>query len=271
METSYLLAFLLAPLCYLIAAALLLSRLWSEGEAVWAPRLVVSGILAQLVGLVVLRSERGVFPPASPGESLAIMAFMTAVLFHVTERRDGGKGIAVAASLLASLFGFSGAGLGAADEIHPALADVWYAPHALSVVTAFAAFTMSALLSSAYVLQYRQLRVHRPGRLSTLLPPLEALDLRARRMARIGFLSLTLGLALGMILAERVWGEAWSWDPKQCMTLLTWMLYGAALFLRRMRAWQGVRMAAVNLAAFVSVLLGLGIIMTLFDSAHRFG
>ena len=90
-------------------------------------------------------------------------------------------------------------------------------------------------------------------------------------MTRVGFFSLTIGLALGMILAERVWGRAGSWDPKQCMTLLTWMLYGLALFLRRMRAWQGARMASINIAAFVSVLLGLGIIMTVFDSAHRFG
>jgi ABC-type transport system involved in cytochrome c biogenesis permease subunit len=139
------------------------------------------------------------------------------------------------------------------------------------ILLSFSSFTMSALVSTAYVLQYRQLRSKRPGGLSSRLPALEILDRMTRHATRAGFVWLTLGLLVGMILAQHAWGQAWSWDPKQCMTLLTWLLYGVAMFLRRKRDWQGGRVATVNLVAFASVLGGMVVVYAFFESAHRFG
>jgi ABC-type transport system involved in cytochrome c biogenesis permease subunit len=107
--------------------------------------------------------------------------------------------------------------------------------------------------------------------LSSRLPALDVLDRMTRQATRAGLIWLTLGLLVGMILAQHAWGRAWSWDPKQCMTLLTWLLYGVALYLRRMRDWQGGRVATVNLVAFASVLGGMVVVYAFFESAHRFG
>ena len=161
--------------------------------------------------------------------------------------------------------------IGPAREVEPILREVLFGPHATAIILAMSGFAISAVLSIAYLAQYRQLRGKNPGILLRRLPSLQGLDGMTRRATRIGFLFLTIGLVLGSLLAHRAWGEYWSWDPKQCMTLLTWILYGLALFLSRRRDWQGERVAAANLVAFSSVLVGVGLIAWLFESAHQFG
>lgn len=273
MTASFALSFALAPVLYGLASILYFAELRSSQArlgkmATWS---LVAGCLVHVAGFIALGLERGVFPPVSSGESLSALALSTAVLFLVTDQGKVGSGLAFVASALVTLFAIGSAFFGVGESLSPVLRDVWFAPHAFFVIVAFASFALAALLSAAYMIQYRQLRQHQPSGLSSVLPPLQVLDRGASRATVIGFVLLTVGLLLGMFLADHVWGRPWSWDPKQCMTLLTWLLYGAGLVLRRLREWQGGRVAAVNLTAFSSVLLGLVIVIALFDSAHRFG
>ena len=235
-------------------------------------RLALAGAcLAQLAGLILLSVARGFAAPAGQGESFAAISFGSALLYLYTESRAGAYGMGAFACALTTIFALLAAVEGPAHAIAPVLRDVWFAPHAILILLSFSSFTMSALVSTAYVLQHRQLRSKRPGGLSSRLPALDILDRMTRRATRAGFFWLSFGLLVGMILAQHAWGKAWSWDPKQCMTLLTWMLYGLALFLRRKRDWQGERVATVNLVAFASVLGGMVIVYAFFESAHRFG
>ena len=124
----------------------------------------------------------------------------------------------------------------------------------------------------AYLLQYRQLQGRQLGLLTERLPSLEALDFMTRRSTRVGFIFLTIGLLLGILLAHRAWEEKnWTQDPQPWIAIGTWVLYGFAIGLRRYRSWQGDRVALANLVAFLSVVLSALLAYGVLETAHRFG
>lgn len=230
-----------------------------------------SAALVHVAGLLALGFGRGFGPPTGSGESLSLVALSTTLIYLYLEARGNERGLAPFALALVIGIMVKASLIGPADAVSGQLREVLFGPHASAIILAMSGFTISAVLSIAYLAQYRQLRGKNPGLLFRRLPSLQGLDGMTRRATRIGFLFLTLGLVLGSLLAHQAWGAYWSWDPKQCMTLLTWILYGLALFLSRRRDWQGTRVAAANLVAFSTVLIGVGLISWIFDSAHQFG
>jgi len=46
-----------------------------------------------------------------------------------------------------------------------------------------------------------------------------------RRVVRLGWAFLTLGLCLGALWARSAWGAFWAWDPKETWALASWLLY----------------------------------------------
>jgi len=227
--------------------------------------------LVHLAGLAVLGLSRGFGPPTGVGESLSLVSLSTILIYLYLEARGNERGLAPFALVLVVGLMIKASLIGPAHQVEPLLREYFFGPHASAIILAMSGFTIGAVLSVAYLAQYRQLRGKNPGLLLRRLPSLQGLDAMTRRATRLGFIFLTLGLVLGSVLAHRAWGEYWSWDPKQCMTLLTWLLYGTAMLLRRRRDWQGERVAVVNLVAFSSVLLSVAMISWLFDSAHQFG
>lgn len=227
--------------------------------------------LVHVIGLAVLGLGRGFGPPTGLGESLSLISLSTILIYLYLETRVHERGLAPFALALVLVLMVKASLIGPAVRVEELLKEHLYGPHATAIILAMSGFTISAFLSIAYLAQYRQLRDKKPGLLLRRLPSLQGLDAMTRRATRLGFWALTFGLVTGSILAHRAWGEYWSWDPKQCMTLLTWILYGLALFLRRRRDWQGERIAAVNLVAFSSVVLSVVLLYTVFETAHRFG
>lgn len=255
-------------------ALLLYLRWFRSGDRVhgevasWALR---AAALLHVFGLALLGVTRGFAPPTGTGESLSLVSAATAVLYLYLESRGKERGLGPFALVVVLPLMIKASQIGPELVVPKELRDNFFGPHATAVTLAMSGFTISAFLSLAYLAVYRQLRHRRIGLLVQRLPSLQGLDVMTRQATRAGFIFLTLGLIFGAVLAQHVWGEAWSWDPKQCMTLLTWLLYGAALALRRRRDWQGERIAAVNLVAFSSVILGAVLLYAFFETMHRFG
>ena len=85
-----------------------------------------------------------------------------------------------------------------------------------------------------------------------------AFETTAYRWARLGYLSLTAGMLLGLPWALMSWqGEAWWWSGKVNMSIMMWVLYTAylhaRLYLRRNHMWRAVAFLAV--LSFVILVL----------------
>ena len=84
-----------------------------------------------------------------------------------------------------------------------------------------------------------------------LPPPLLTLDVLAARTAAVGLLLFSAGLALGLARGHDV-------DLAVVGALAAWIVYGAALAVRRELGWRGRRFAYASLVGFALVaLLGL--------------
>ncbi|MBR5483366.1 MAG: cytochrome c biogenesis protein CcsA [Alistipes sp.] len=110
-------------------------------------------------------------------------------------------------------------------EIHnkslmPALQSVWFVPHVIVYMFAYA--MMGAVTLFALYLWLR-----RPSR----RPSDEEMGL-CDNLIRIGWAFLSMGMIMGALWAKEAWGDFWSWDPKETWAAATWMSYLLYLHLR---------------------------------------
>ena len=109
-------------------------------------------------------------------------------------------------------------------EIHskslmPALQSVWFVPHVIVYMFAYA--MMGAVTIFALYLWLR--------------PRREASDeemAMCDNLVRIGWAFLTLGMIMGALWAKQAWGDFWTWDPKETWAAATWLSYLLYLHLR---------------------------------------
>jgi ABC-type transport system involved in cytochrome c biogenesis permease subunit len=70
-------------------------------------------------------------------------------------------------------------------------------------------------------------------------------------------------IATGSIWAHGLWGRYWGWDPIETWSLISWLIYGAALHLRITMGWKARRMAWLAVGAMATVIIsffGIGFI-----------
>lgn len=68
--------------------------------------------------------------------------------------------------------------------------------------------------------------------IKTLRNPTVDSDIYSREFAKAGIVFGVLGLATGSIWANYTWGEPWSNDPKQLLTVIALLIYAAYFILR---------------------------------------
>ena len=74
-------------------------------------------------------------------------------------------------------------------------------------------------------------------------PPdeLARLDELMFRATVFGFATDAIMIAAGAIWAKDLWGSYWSWDPVETWSLLSFLIYGLVLHLRKTLGWRGGR------------------------------
>lgn len=83
----------------------------------------------------------------------------------------------------------------------------------------------------------------------------EGLGEMAYRAISMGFPLFTAGaLVAGAIWAKQAWGSYWSWDPKEVLSLVVWLVYAAYLHARLVRGFTGRLLAGISIIGFVLTL-----------------
>jgi ABC-type transport system involved in cytochrome c biogenesis permease subunit len=139
--------------------------------------------------------------------------------------------------------------------------------HIMTATLGDGLFALACLASIAYLLQEREVKGKKFGALFLRLPSLEVLDRMVQRLVRAGFLVYTVALVAGTMTATAVWKSAWSWDPRQVLSMLVWLLYGLMVQLRH-SGWHGRRFALLNFPGMVLVL-GSMLALQIFPGTTR--
>ena len=95
----------------------------------------------------------------------------------------------------------------------PALQSVWFIPHVIVYIFAYAMLGMASL--TAFYGIYRYKKGQEVQSIFTVID----------QLVKIGDVVLTFGLLFGALWAKEAWGHYWTWDPKETWAFITWLGY----------------------------------------------
>jgi ABC-type transport system involved in cytochrome c biogenesis permease subunit len=214
------------------------------------------------------------------GTTAAVSAFVwllgLAYLYVELTTQERAMGVLVA-SLLAMLYIIPA--LDPAVSPRPAvLQSPLFTFHVLAMLFAYASFALAFVVGVTYALLFKEIKAKHLGFFYARLPSLQVLDAMNGRAVTIGWVFLTIGIAIGGIWAGQVRSssvdprvQAMSLgDPKILVALLSWGVYSFALFARRAIGWTGRRAAWLSALAFVIVLLNFVPVGYFLTKSHNF-
>lgn len=105
--------------------------------------------------------------------------------------------------------------------------------------------------------------------ISRPLPSAAKLDALAYRSAVWALPIFGLGVIFGAIWAYGAWGRPWGWDPKETISLVTWLLYAAYLHARATPGWRKAS-AWINVLAFATMVFNLFFINIVVSGLHSY-
>jgi ABC-type transport system involved in cytochrome c biogenesis permease subunit len=133
------------------------------------------------------------------------------------------------------------------------------------------------VLGLTYVLLFKEIKAKHLGYFYARLPSLQVLDAMNGRVVTIGWMFLTMGIAVGGIWAMRTAtavdprvDEMSLADPKILIALVSWVLYSFAVLSRRTIGWTGRRAAWLSAIGFVVVLLNFVPVGYFLTRSHNF-
>ena len=165
------------------------------------------------------------------------------------------------------------------ERMDPVLDSPWFWVHVSSLLFAYASCALAGVLGLTYVLQFKEIKKKQLGYFYTRLPSLQTLDVMNSRAVAIGWLFLTLGVAVGALWTAqaRVLAPndpnlmAMSLDdPKVLGAVITWIVYSFAVLSRRTMGWTGRRAAWLSALGFAIVLLNFLPINYFVTTSHTF-
>lgn len=163
------------------------------------------------------------------------------------------------------------------NERPPVLRSPLFTIHVLSMLFAYASFALACVIGITYVLLFKEIRAKHLGLFYARLPSLQTLDVMNSRAVMVGWIFLTLGVAVGGLWATQIRdvpdprAQAMSiGDPKILMALVLWGVYSFALVARRAIGWSGRRAAWLSAVAFAIVLLNFLPVGYFLTRSHNF-
>ncbi len=230
-----------------------------------------SALVLHFFFLLMLGVQFGRLPVATISESISLFVWLTAVVYFILERRlrerfMGGFILPILLILLLYanfMFRFP-------EKINKILYDVEFEIHVLFMLFAYGAFIISFIASFLHTLLSRELQKRHMGLFYRRLPSLAFFESISNFAVDIGLLFMTVGLALGMRNAMKVWDPARLVDPKILGTFLTYVIYLLHFVSRRFYGWRGQRAAAVSIVGFGWLIFSFLFLAVLFPSIHQF-
>src|SRR3990167_4799168 len=155
-------------------------------------------------------------------------------------------------------------------EHESSLSNPWILIHIVLILLGEALFTVAFISGLMYLFQEQRIKSKRVGSLLQKFPSLTTLDKINHVCLVIGFPLITVGLALGLLLAKEIWGDAWVWGQKETWSLVTWLLYAVLLHGRLASGWKGRKAAFGAVLGFGIILFTLFVIGFLAPGRHDF-
>jgi len=161
----------------------------------------------------------------------------------------------------------------------PVLRSPWFWVHVSSMLFAYATFALAMVFGVTYMLQFKEIKKKQLGYFYERLPSLQILDAMNSRAVAVGWIFLTVGLAVGVVWAAQARSLAPENtnlrmmsldDAKVFFAVLTWAVYSFEVLARRTMGWNGRRAAWLSALGFAIVLLNFLPVSYFVNTSHTF-
>lgn len=243
-----------------VAASGMLAASFAGGRMA-APRagafLTAGAVLLHGIGLAAFTATHAELPLVGLAPSLCTLAFLIAVFLFVSTIATDSKSVGlVLVPLIAVLLAMSLL-LGLAPAGQPlAFRGVWFSLHVILAFIAYAGLAIAFGAGVLYLLQFRELKDKRLGRVFRFFPALPVLDTLGRRGIVVGVPALTLALMLGWAWTVRFQRSLATENPQVIWGIITWLTFLVLLAVRLSRRPGTERRAAfANVVGFLFVVM----------------
>ena len=251
---------LIALVLYLAAFLLWLRTLVAGGRsggalAAWT---AAAGVALHLAAAMRYAAVFRELPLVGLGPSLSMLALLTGVgLVGALAVREGERvgivllPLAILLQTTALLAGIRPSG------VAPDFRGPWFVLHAGLGLAGVVGIALAGAAGWLYLAQFRELKAKRMGRLFQFLPPLATLDGLGRVGTRVGFVLLTLSLALAWAWTVRFSGTFGQDQAEMWWGLFSWLVVLVAIVARALGEGPPERRSATaNALAFLLIAAG---------------
>ena len=125
--------------------------------------------------------------------------------------------------------------------------------HILLSICAYSLLTISAVQAIMLAVQERLIKKKRAAKIMHALPPLQVMEELLIQIIVIGFFTLSLSLASGMMFIDDLFAQ--HLIHKTILSILAWIIYCILLWGRWSAGWRGKRIIRWTLGGFSTLLL----------------
>jgi ABC-type uncharacterized transport system permease subunit len=129
--------------------------------------------------------------------------------------------------------------------------------HAATILQSYGAFGLAAVAAMMFLVEQRDLKMHKLRALLSLLPSMQRLEFITFRLVMVGFALLTIGLIAGWNL-PRPTGKPYFSDTKVVWSALLWLVYLESLVAYKIFGRSSRRFSIGVVVAFAFLLLTFG-------------
>ncbi len=263
----------LALLLYGVAAGVQIGSL-ARGQRL-VPRvgtaMLGAAVVAHAVALGTFVAAYQELPLVGLAPSLSTLAFLIgAFLVAVLSFRDARPvGIVLLPIVVALL------AVALALQIRPAgevlaFRGAWLVFHVVLAFLGYVGLSVAFAAGLLYLLQFRQLKTKRFGRLFRFFPPLATLDQLGRLGLRVGFPALTVSLIAGWAWTIRFQHTFAFTMPQVIWGIITWIIFVAAMLAGRSGPARARRSALASVVGFAVVVAAYVILRVAITGGRLF-
>jgi len=270
---------LLPLLLYAAAAVAYIAHFaWREpGVGRLATATLGSGVLAHTFLIGMQTVEAGHAPLVGTSAAISAFVWLLGLSYLYVELTSDERSMGAFVAVLLVALDVMPAVDSTVSARPPVLQSPLFTIHVVTMLFAYASLALACVLGVTYVLLFKEIKAKHLGFFYARLPSLQALDVMNSRAVTVGWIFLTVGLAVGGIWASQLQSspdpraQAMSvGDPKILVALLSWGVYSFALFARRAIGWSGRRAAYLSAIGFVIVLLNFVPVGYFLTKSHNF-
>lgn len=217
---------------------------------------LLAGFLSHTLGLAMLVSQLRQMPVTTLPQTFSLFAWAIVGSYLAFQLKFNIRILGTFVSPLAVVFMLLSSAIpGRVIPNSQLFKSFWLTLHVATMFIGMAIFALAFCAGIMYLLQERQIKSKSFGLLYRRLPSLEVLDSLNYVCLTFGFPLITIGLISGFVYAGAVWQSFWHWDPKEILSVVTWLIYAVLLHERLAVGWRGRRAAIMAIIGFSVILV----------------